>query len=122
MPGRDAYGSCSVMNETRGRLEVPMQHEGIEVGSVGPHDGAQLVVYPHLSEIAGIGQGLEDGAVQLSGEIDLACAAVAEAEPELVVTKHVYRGDAYELHPPILRQRVDGLGRTNRAHRGIPLV
>jgi hypothetical protein len=100
------------MDETRGRLEIPMQHEGIEVGSVGPHDGAQLLVYPHLSEIAGIGQRLEHRAMQLPGEIDVACAAVAEAKPQLVVTKHVYRGDAYELHAPILRQRVDGLGRT----------
>jgi hypothetical protein len=101
------------MNETRGGLEVPVQHEGIEVGSVGPNDSAQLVIDLHLSEIAGIGQRLEDRAVQLPGEIDVACAAVAEAKPELVVTKHVYRGDAYELHEPILRQRVDGLRRTS---------
>lgn len=100
------------MDEARGRLEVPVQHEGVEVGSVGPHDGAQLIVYLHLSEVARIGQRLKDGAVQLPGEIDVACGAVAEAEPELVVTKHIYRGDANELHAPILRQRVDGLGRT----------
>ncbi len=112
MPGHDVFGRRSVMDETRGRLEVPVQHEGIEVGSVGPHHGAQLVVYSHLSEVARIGQRLEHGAVQLPGEIDVACAAVAEAKPELVVTKHIYRGDAYELHAPILRQRVDGLGRT----------
>jgi hypothetical protein len=101
------------MDETRGRLEVPVQHERIEVGSVGPHDGAQLVVHLHLSEIAGIGQRLEDGAVQLPAEIDVACAAVAEAKPELVVTKHVYRCDACELHALILREWVDGLGRTS---------
>lgn len=112
MPGRDVFGRRSVMDETRGGLEVPVQHEGIEVGSVGPNDSAQLVIDLHLSEIAGIGQRLEDRAVQLPGEIDVACAAVAETKPELVVTKHVYRGDAYELHAPILRQRVDGFGRT----------
>ena len=103
----------SVVDEARGRLKVPVQHEGIEVGSVGPDDGAQLVVYLHLSEVPGIGQRLEHGAMQLPGEIDIACAAVAEAKPELVVTKHVRRGDAYELHVLILRQRVDGLGRTS---------
>ena len=106
------FSRRSVMNETRGGLEVPVQHEGIEVGSVGPYDSAQLVVYLHLSEVAGIGQRLEDVAVQLPGEIDVACAAIAESKPELVVTKYVYRGDANELHVPILRQRVDGLGRT----------
>lgn len=105
-------GRRSVRDKTRGRLEVPVQHEGIEVGSVGPHDRAQLVVYLHLCKVVGIGQRLEDGAVQLPGEIDIACAAVAEAKLELVVTNHIYRGDAYELHAPILRQRVDGLGRT----------
>lgn len=100
------------MDETRGRLEVPVQHERIEVGSIGPRDGAQLVVYPHLRKVVGIGQRLEHRAMQLPCEIDVACAAVAEAKPQLVVTKHVYRGDTYELHVPILRQRVDGLGRT----------
>lgn len=110
--GCEVFGRRSVMNETRGGLEVPVQHEGIEVGSVGPYDSAQLLVYLHLSEVVRIGQRLEHGAMQLPGEIDVTCAAVAEAKPELVVTKHVYRGDAYELHAAILRQRVDGLGRT----------
>lgn len=110
MPGRDVFGRRSVMDETRGGLEVPVQNQGIEVGSIGPHNGAQLVIYLHLSEVAGIGERLEYGAVQLPGEIDVACAAVAEAKPELVVTKHVYRGDANELHAPILRQWVDRLG------------
>ena len=53
------------MNEARGRLEVPVQYKGIEVGSVGPHDSAQLIIYLHLCEVAGIGQRLEDGAMQL---------------------------------------------------------
>jgi hypothetical protein len=111
--GCDLIGSRrSVVDEARGRLEIPVQHEGIKVGSVGPNDGAQLVVYSHLREVTGIDQRLEYGAVQLAREIDIARAAVAKAKPELVVTKHVYRGDTYELHVPILRQRVDGLGRT----------
>lgn len=99
------------MNETRDRLEVPVQNQRVEVGSVGPHDGAQLVIYLHLSEVAGIGQRLEHGAMQLPGEIDVMCAAIAKAKPELVVIKHVYRGDTNELHTPILRQRIDGLWR-----------
>lgn len=107
-----AFDRRSVVDEARSGLEVPVQHERIEVGSVGPDDSAQLVVYPHLSEVAGIDQRLKDGTVQLPGEIDVACDAVAKAEPELVVTEHIYRGDANELHAPILRQRVDGLGRT----------
>jgi len=100
------------MHKTRGRLEVPMQHEGIEVGSVGPHNGAQLIIYLHLSKVAGICKRLEHRAMQLPGEIDVAHAAVTEAKPQLVMTKHIDRGDSYELHVPILRQRVDGLGRT----------
>jgi hypothetical protein len=111
MPGRDVFGRCSVMDETRGRLEVPVQNQGIEVGSVGPHDSTQLIIDLHLSKVAGIRQRLEDGAMQLPSEIDVACAAIAEPKPELVVTKHVYRGDANELHASILRQRVDGLWR-----------
>jgi hypothetical protein len=46
-------------------LEVSVQYERIEVGSIGPYDGAQLVVHAHLCEIAGIGQRLEHGAMQL---------------------------------------------------------
>lgn len=101
----------SVVDEARGRLEVPVQHEGIEVGSVGPDDGAQLVVHSHLREVVRIGQRLEHRAMQLVREIDVARAAVAKAKPELVVTQHIHRGDAYELHTPILRQRVDGFRR-----------
>ncbi len=71
------------MDETQGRLEVPVQNQGIEVGSVGPNDSAQLVVYLHLREVVGIGQRLEDGAVQLPGEIDVACAAIAESSLSL---------------------------------------
>jgi hypothetical protein len=101
-----------MVRETRSRFKVSVQNQGVQIGSVGPYDSTQLVIYLHLSEVAGIGQRLEHGAVQLPGEIDVACAAIAKTKPELVVAKHVYRGDANELHAPILRQRVDGLGRT----------
>ena len=58
------------MDEARGRLEVPVQHEWIEIGAVGPGDGAELIVHPHLREEIRIAQRLEDRAVQLSGEIE----------------------------------------------------
>jgi hypothetical protein len=40
----------SVMDETRGRLEVSVQNQGIEIGSVGPDDSAQLVIHLHLRQ------------------------------------------------------------------------
>jgi hypothetical protein len=104
------------MDEARGRLEVPVQHEWIEIGAVGPDDGAEFVVHPHLREEARIGQRLEDRAVQLPGEIDIAAAAVAEAQPELVVAQHLYRCHGYEHHRSILRQRVDRLRNDSAVH------
>jgi len=71
----------SAMNEARGRLEVAVQHEGVEVRAVGPHDGPQLVVYANLRKEVGVGKWLEHGAVQLSCEIDISRAAIAEADP-----------------------------------------
>jgi len=60
------------MGEARGWLEVPVQHERVEIGAVGPHDGSQLVIHAHLGEEIGIGERLERRAVQLAGEIDFA--------------------------------------------------
>jgi hypothetical protein len=57
-----------------------VQHEGVEVGSVGPYDGPQLVVHVDLREEVGVGEWLEYGAVQLSGEVDITRAAIAEAD------------------------------------------
>jgi hypothetical protein len=59
------------MNEARGRLEVAVQHEGIEIRTVGPYDGSQLVVHANLRKEVGIGKWLEHGAAQLSREIDI---------------------------------------------------
>jgi hypothetical protein len=69
------------MNETRGRLEVAMQHKGIEVRSVGPHNGPQSIVHADLRKEVGVGEWLEHRATQLSGEIDITRAAIAEADP-----------------------------------------
>jgi hypothetical protein len=98
------------MNEARGRLEVAVQHKGVEVRAVGPRDGPQLVVYANLRKEVGVGKWLEHGAVQLSCEIDITRAAVAEADSEPVVAQHLRAGDLHEVHPFILRQWVDRLG------------
>lgn len=86
-----------------------MQHEGIEVGPVGPHDGPQAVVHANLRKEVGVSKWLEHRAVQLSGEIDVARAAIAEADPEPIVPQHLCGCDSYEVHRLILRQRVDRL-------------
>jgi hypothetical protein len=91
------------MDEARGRLEVPVQHERIEISAIGPNDSAELVVNPHLREEVRIAQRLEDRAMQLSGEIDIAPAPIAEAKPKPVVAKHLNRCYGYEHHRPILR-------------------
>jgi hypothetical protein len=69
------------MNEACGRLEVAVQYEGVEVRAVGPYDGPEVVVYVNLRKEAGVGKWLEHGAMQLSGEIDITRAAIAEADP-----------------------------------------
>jgi hypothetical protein len=86
-----------------------VQHKGIEVRTIGPYDGSQLVVYANLRKEVGVGKWLEHGAVQLSCEIDITRAAIAEANPQPVVTEHLRGGDPHEVHRIILRQRVDRL-------------
>jgi hypothetical protein len=98
------------MDEVRGRLEVAVQHKWIEVRPVGPHDGPEVVVYANLCKIVGVGEWLEHRAMQVSCEIDITRAAIAEADPQPVVTKHLRGRDPYEVHRLILRQRVDRLG------------
>jgi hypothetical protein len=59
------------MNEGRRRLEVAVQNERIEVRSIGPHDGPQLVVHANLRKEVGVGKWLKHRAAQLSCEIDI---------------------------------------------------
>lgn len=87
-----------------------MQDKGIEVRSVGPRDSPEFVVDAGLRKEVGVGKRLKDGAMQLAREIDIARASIAEADPQLVVTEYLRRGDPYEVHRIILRQRVDRLG------------
>lgn len=47
------------MGEARGRLEVPVQHKGVEVCAVGPYDRPQLVVHANLREEVRVGEWLE---------------------------------------------------------------
>ena len=79
-----------------------MKNEGVEVGSVRPNDGAELWIDAYLTEVLRISQWLKYRSVQLSCEIDIACAAIAEAEPEPVVTEYFDRGYVYEHHGSIL--------------------
>ncbi len=97
------------MGEAWGWLEVAVQHKGIEVGTVGPHDGSQLAVHPNLRKEVWVGERLKDRAVQLSCEIDISRAAIAESDPQPVVPKHLCGGNPHKVHPLILRQRVDRL-------------
>src|ERR1700683_5707950 len=97
------------MDEVRGRLQVAVPHKWIEVRPVGPHDGPEVVVYATLCKIVGFGEWLEHRAMQVSCEIDITRAAIAEADPQPIVTEHLRGRDPYEVHRLILRQRVGRL-------------
>ena len=99
------------MRQARGRLEVAVQDKRIEVSAVGPHNRPQLIIDTNLREEAWVGKRLEHGTVQLSGEVDIARTAVAEAEPQPIVAENLDIRDPHEVHGPILRQRVDRLRR-----------
>jgi hypothetical protein len=97
------------MNEACGRLEVAVQHKGVEVRSIGPHDGSQVLVHANPREKGGVGEWLKDRAAQLSREIDVSRAAIAEADPQSIVTEHLCGRHRYEVHPLILREGGDRL-------------
>ena len=60
-----------------------MEHVGVQVGAIGPHDRSELLVHAHLpKELRIVAEGFEHGSPQLSFEVDLAHRAVIEAEPE----------------------------------------
>jgi hypothetical protein len=86
---------CSTRREAGSTSSV--QHKWIAIGAVGPDDSASFLVHPHLREEVRVGQRLEDRAMQFSCEIDIAPAAIAEAEFEPVVAEHLYRCHGYEL-------------------------
>jgi hypothetical protein len=100
------------MREARSRLEVAMQDERVEVGAIGPYDRSELIVHPNLRKEIGVGKRLEHRTVQLSDEVDIAGTAIAEVEMQSVVAENFGRYDRYEVHDPILRQRVDRLRST----------
>lgn len=60
------------MRKARSRLEIAVQDERIEIGAVGPYNGPQLIVDTSQCEVIRVGERLEHGATQLSGEIYIA--------------------------------------------------
>jgi hypothetical protein len=65
------------------RTGVAVEHIGVQVGPVWPHDRAEFLVHAHLpKELRIIAEWLEDRSPQLSFEVDLAHRAVLEAEPK----------------------------------------
>jgi hypothetical protein len=62
-----------------------MQDKRVEIGAVGPYDSSEFIIDTNLREEVGIGKWLEYRTVQLSGEIDIAEAAIAEAKPQSIV-------------------------------------
>lgn len=80
-----------------------MQDKRVEVGAVGPYDRPKLIIDANLREELGVAEGLEHVTSQISGEIDIARAAVAEAEPKSIVTENLYRRDLHVVHNLILR-------------------
>jgi hypothetical protein len=98
------------MNEARRRLEVAVQHKRVEIRTVGPNNGPEVVIYANLRKEVGVGEWLEHGAVQFSCEINIPRAAIAESDPEPVVAEHLSAGDLHEVHRMILRQWIDRFG------------
>lgn len=86
-----------------------MQNERVEVRTIGPHDRSQLVVHANPCKEVGVLKWLKHRPVQLSGEVDIARAAIAEAKPQPVMAKDLCGRHPYEVHRVILRQRVDRL-------------
>ncbi len=99
----------SAMSEARRRLEVAVQNQRVEIRTIGPHDRSQLVIHANLSKEVRVSKWIKHRAVQLACEIDVSRAAVAEADPQPVVPKHLRGRNPYEVHRLILRQRVDRL-------------
>jgi hypothetical protein len=97
------------MRQARGRFEVAVQDERVEVGAVGPYDRPQLVIHANLREVVGVDKWLEHRAVQLAGEIYITGTAIAEAKPQPIVAKYLDRCDPRDIHSPILRKWVDRL-------------
>jgi hypothetical protein len=59
-----------------------MQDKRVEIGAVGPYDRSKLIIDTNLCEEVGVAKRLEDRTVQLSTEIDIAGATIAEAQPQ----------------------------------------
>ena len=71
-----------------------MEHVGVQVGAVRPHDRSELFVHAHLSkELRIVAERFEHGSPQLSFEVDLAHGAVVEAEPKDEAFKWLDRAD-----------------------------
>jgi hypothetical protein len=63
-------------------LDAGVQELRGEVRTVRPDDGVKLWVKDEGTEVGGVPKRLEDGAIELAGQIDLTARAVAEAEPQ----------------------------------------
>ena len=83
---------------------------GCQVDAVGPDEGSRLGVYGGLSQVGRVVQRFKDTCPVLSGEVDVTDCAVAEQDPEHVITDH---GDARHYwqvvlaHIAILREGRD---------------
>src|SRR5271165_6174102 len=70
-----------------GRFEVAVEHEWVEVESVGPHDRA--VVDGDLSEEGRILQRLEHRTPKVVGKVDVARAAIVERQVQAIRRPHM---------------------------------
>jgi hypothetical protein len=74
---------------------VAVKNVGIHVGTVRPHDRAELIVHPDLAKQLHISpERLEKGSPELALEVDLACRPVIEAEPNDETVKWLDGADA----------------------------
>ena len=71
-----------------------MEHVGVQVGPVWPHDRSELLVHAHLpKELRIAAERFEHGSPQLGFEVDLTHPAVIEAEPKREAFKRLDAAD-----------------------------
>ena len=66
---------------------------GCQVDAVGPDESSRLGVYGGLSQVGRVVQRFKDTCPVLSGEVDVTGHAVAEQDPEYVITDHGHTRD-----------------------------
>jgi len=102
--------SESARSATRGRhgwREVAVEHQRVEVGTVGPDNRPQVIVHTHERKKVGVREWFEHRPAELTAEVDVSHGSVAEADPQAVMPENLDARDLDRAHAPILGERGD---------------